>query len=122
MEKQGEGRVWEVASAKGGLDMAASRRALGLSLRFRDRGGGGSKGRLGRCLGCRRCGWRGRGRVRAALLWRICRRRLCLRGPGVCEWGVVSWGGGTEWVGKLETGEAYEHNVLDIVEGHSSCW
>ena len=86
-----------VVSAKGGLDMVASRLVLGLFLRFRDRGGGGSRGRLGRCLGCRRCGWRGRGRGRVGLLWRICRRRLCLRGPGVCEWGGGF--GGYGWMG-----------------------
>ena len=25
-------------------------------------------------------------------------------------------------MGRMETGAAYEHNVLDIVEGHSSFW
>ena len=93
---QGEERVWGVVPAKGGLDTVASPQVLGLFSHLRDRGGGGSMGRLGRCLGCRRSGRRGKGIVRAGSLWRICRRRLCRRGPGVCEWGVflVARGGG----------------------------
>lgn len=34
----------------------------------------------------------------------------------MCEWPVVVQG---KWGGR---GGAYEHDVLDIVQGHSSCW
>ena len=77
-----EGRVREVVgSAKGGLHRVASHRALALSLHLRDREGGGWRDLSGRCLGCRRSGRRGIRRGQVGLLWRICRRRLCLRGP-----------------------------------------
>lgn len=76
-------RVEVVMSATRGLRTAASHQALGLSLHFRDPVGGGWKGLLGQCLGYRRSGQRGIRRARAGLLWMICQRRLCLRGPGI---------------------------------------
>ena len=91
VDRVGE-RVKVVRSAKRGLDTAASHQALGLSLHLRDRGGGGSRDLLDQRPGYRRSGRREIRRVRVGLLWMICQRRLCLRGPGVCECQVVVQG------------------------------
>ena len=48
--------VWEEEFAKSELDTATIHQGLGLSLHFRDRGGGVWRGLLGRCLGYQRNG------------------------------------------------------------------